>query len=211
MLKLGGACPATSYVFCGNHIGNGHDNIIVLSLLACLKVRHPEHITIIRSGHDRSVKDDVFHHECQARYPTGDILAISPRYVGGAAVWTAFVALFRSFALAALVDGHTLCAHSGALSPAIQTLDQLRVVQRWVDLPVQGTLRDVVTCEPRSDHTGWRFTPDGQVTCGRDVVTNFMARNHIKLIVRSHDPTTGLAPQAVRITPPPQHVTATAL
>lgn len=56
VFRLAGACTTTSYIFCGNHIGSGHDNIIVLSLLACLKVRYPDRITILRSSHDRSVK-----------------------------------------------------------------------------------------------------------------------------------------------------------
>jgi hypothetical protein len=46
----------------GNNIGDGHENIIVLSLIACLKLQYPDRVTILRSSRDHTVKVCATYH-----------------------------------------------------------------------------------------------------------------------------------------------------
>ncbi|EYC27845.1 hypothetical protein Y032_0008g215 [Ancylostoma ceylanicum] len=51
------------------------------------------------------------------------------RKYGSAAVWKACTEVFDYLSLSAVIDGKAFCVHGG-LSPSIQTLDQIRVIDR---------------------------------------------------------------------------------
>ena len=52
MFKLGGWPPDTSYVFLGDFVDRGHNSVETLSLLLCLKLKYPGHITLLRGNHE---------------------------------------------------------------------------------------------------------------------------------------------------------------
>jgi serine/threonine-protein phosphatase PPG1 len=65
-----------------------------------------------------------FYTECARKY--GDTL-----------VWTYFTDLFDYLILAAEIDNTILCVHGG-LSPSIHTIDQIRVIDRFREIPHEG-------------------------------------------------------------------------
>lgn len=64
LLKLGGWPPETAYVFLGDFVDRGHNSVETLSLLLCLKLKYPGHITLLRGNHEvcsRTVFSDDEH------------------------------------------------------------------------------------------------------------------------------------------------------
>jgi len=101
-------------------------------------------------------------------------------------VWNAFVDLFNYLSIAAVIDNAIFCVHGG-LSPSIQTLDQIRVINRFQEVPHEGPLADLMWSDPDPDRDG--FTPSQRgagYTFGKDIVHQFLKQNNVQHIVRSH-------------------------
>ena len=52
--RVGGWPPDTSYIFLGDFVDRGHNSVETLSLLLCLKLKYPAHITLLRGNHEVS-------------------------------------------------------------------------------------------------------------------------------------------------------------
>jgi len=52
---VGGWPPHTSYVFLGDLVDRGHHSVETLSLLLCLKLKFPAHVTLLRGNHEVSL------------------------------------------------------------------------------------------------------------------------------------------------------------
>ncbi|XP_062919118.1 serine/threonine-protein phosphatase 4 catalytic subunit B isoform X2 [Mobula hypostoma] len=77
------------------------------------------------------------------------------------------------------------CVHGG-LSPSIQTLDQIRTIDRKQEVPHDGPMCDLLWSDPE-DTTGWGVSPRGAgYLFGSDVVAQFNAANDIDMICRAH-------------------------
>jgi len=80
-----------------------------------LKCTFPNHLILTRYG---------FYDECLRKY-------------GNANVWKHFTELFDYLPLTAVVEGQIFCLHGG-LSPSIDTLDQIRQLDRVQEVPHEG-------------------------------------------------------------------------
>ncbi|KAI5696672.1 hypothetical protein M8J75_016270 [Diaphorina citri] len=77
------------------------------------------------------------------------------------------------------------CVHGG-LSPSIQTLDQIRTIDRKQEVPHDGPMCDLLWSDPE-DTQGWGVSPRGAgYLFGSDVVASFNAANNIDMICRAH-------------------------
>ena len=78
------------------------------------------------------------------------------RIYGSTTVWNAFVDLFDYLSTAAVIDNVIFCVHGG-LSPSIQRIDQIKVLNRFQEVPHDGALADLMWSDPDPDGEG--FTP----------------------------------------------------
>lgn len=83
-----------------------------------------------------------FYSECMHKY-------------GTPTVWQAFVDLFDFLSIAAVIDNSILCIHGG-LSPSIQSINQIKVLNRFKDVPINGPLADLMWSDPDPDHDGFQ-------------------------------------------------------
>mmetsp|Transcript_13669 Transcript_13669/g.32670 ORF Transcript_13669/g.32670 Transcript_13669/m.32670 type:complete len:157 (+) Transcript_13669:2-472(+) len=86
--------------------------------------------------------------------------------------------------LTALVQDQIFCVHGG-LSPSIDSLDQIRQLQRE-EVPHEGPMCDLLWSDP-DDRSGWGISPRGAgYTFGQDVSEQFNQTNGLMLIARAH-------------------------
>jgi serine/threonine-protein phosphatase PPG1 len=66
IFKIGGPCPSTNYLFLGDYVDRGVCSVETISLLACLKLRYPNRITLLRGNHESRAVTQVygFYMEC---------------------------------------------------------------------------------------------------------------------------------------------------
>ncbi|GAB0131576.1 hypothetical protein EsDP_00000040 [Epichloe bromicola] len=81
--------------------------------------------------------------------------------------------------------GAVLCVHGG-LSPLIDTLDKIRLIDRKQEVPHEGAMCDLLWSDP-DDIDGWGLSPRGAgFLFGADIVKVFNHRNDLSLIARAH-------------------------
>ncbi|RKU46763.1 hypothetical protein DL546_005226 [Coniochaeta pulveracea] len=81
--------------------------------------------------------------------------------------------------------GAVLCVHGG-LSPLIQTVDAIRLLDRKQEVPHEGAMCDLLWSDP-DDIDGWGLSPRGAgFLFGADIVKEFNYKNDLSLIARAH-------------------------
>ena len=174
LFKKGGEVPNSRYVFMGDYVDRGYNGVEVLELLLALKIKYPEHITLLRGNHESR----------QICFAYGFYEEITRKY-GNANAWEYFTDLFDYLPLAALVEGKIFCVHGG-LSPYISTVDQIRLINRKMEIPREGVFCDLMWSDPDDIETwiiscrgaGWIY--------GWKVVDEFTHINGLELICRAH-------------------------
>ncbi|KAI0875843.1 serine/threonine-protein phosphatase pp2a catalytic subunit [Hypoxylon argillaceum] len=174
LFKIGGPNPDTNYLFMGDYVDRGYYSVETVTLLVALKIRYPQRITILRGNHESRQITQVygFYDECLRKY-------------GNANVWKFFTDLFDFLPLTALIDNQIFCLHGG-LSPSIDTLDNIRALDRIQEVPHEGPMCDLLWSDP-DDRCGWGISPRGAgYTFGQDISEAFNHNNGLTLIARAH-------------------------
>jgi serine/threonine-protein phosphatase PP1 catalytic subunit len=174
VFRAGHFTADTRYLFLGDYVDRGDQSLEVITLLFAMKVRYPDTVFLLRGNHESAemAEDFGFATECAEK--------------GHSAVVPAFGEVFRCLPLAAIVNRRILCIHGG-LSPTLTSIDQIRAIERPIDIPGFGTLTDLLWSDP-SPHTElWAPSPRGTTfTWGRSAVETFLRRNGLDLIMRAH-------------------------
>ena len=107
------------------------------------------------------------------------------RKYGNANVWKFLTDLFDYLPLTAVVENSIFCLHGG-LSPSLDTLDQIKAIDRIVEVPHEGPMCDLLWSDP-DDRAGWGISPRGAgYTFGQDISDQFITKNGLKTIARAH-------------------------
>ena len=158
----------------GDFVDRGYNSVETMTLLLLLKARFPHRITLLRGNHESRQITQVygFYDECQRKY-------------GNANPWKYCTELFDWCPLAALVDGNVLCVHGG-LSPDVRTIDQMRMIDRKMEIPHEGAFCDLMWSDP-DDIDTWAVSPRGAGWLfGAQVTHEFNQINGLELICRAH-------------------------
>ncbi|CAA93605.1 putative serine/threonine-protein phosphatase C22H10.04 [Schizosaccharomyces pombe] len=175
IFRIGGPCPYTNYLFLGDYVDRGYYSIETITLLICLKLRYPKRITLLRGNHEsRGITQTYgFYSECLRKY-------------GNANVWKYFTDIFDFLTLSATIDDTIFCVHGG-LSPSIQHIDQILVLDRFREFPHEGPMADLVWSDPDPSVQEFSLSPRGAgFSFGEVIVTKFLEYNNMKHILRAH-------------------------
>jgi len=174
LFKIAGKSPDTNFLFMGDYVDRGYNSVETVSLLVSLKVRFSARITLLRGNHESRQITQVygFYDECMRKYGNGN-------------VWKLFTDLFDYFPLSALVDGQIFVLHGG-LSPSVDTIDDIRMLDRRQEVPHEGLMCDLLWSDP-DDRIGWGNSPRGAgFTFGHDISEGFNLTNDLNFITRAH-------------------------
>lgn len=168
-------------------------SVETISLLVCLKLRYPHRVTLIRGNHEsRGVTQSYgFYTECSRKY-------------GNANVWHYFTDMFDFLTLSVVIDNQIFCVHGGikahhcgsrakltivlaGLSPSIHSIDQIKIIDRFREIPHEGPMADLVWSDPDPDRDEFSLSPRGAgYTFGAQVVKKFLEVNKMSHILRAH-------------------------
>jgi len=177
LFKVAGPFPDINYLFLGNYINRGYYSVETISLLACLKLRYPHRVTLLRGNHETMALTQVygFYGECMRKY-------------GNPNVWRHFTVMFDYLPIAATIDNSIFCVHAG-LSPLCSTLDQIRLLHRFQEVPTEGAITDLLWSDPNAESTSSSFgtSPRGAGKLySSEAVLKFLRINNLSHMARSH-------------------------
>jgi serine/threonine-protein phosphatase 2A catalytic subunit len=169
-----GRAPETNYVFLGDYVDRGNHSVETIQLLVALKAKYPTRVTLLRGNHESRQITQVygFYDECILKYGNGN-------------VWTYFCDVFDYLPLGCLIDGRIFCTHGG-LSPQLDTLDDIRALDRVQEIPHSGPMCDLMWSDP-VEQCGWGMSVRGAGHLfGPDVTEQFNYENGLHLLCRAH-------------------------
>ena len=174
LLRLGGAPGTTNYVFLGDYVDRGYNSVETWQLLALLKLKYPDHVTLLRGNHESRQVSQVYglYDEVLRKY-------------GNPALWRDLTDSFDFLPIAAVVGNEIFCVHGG-LSPDLSHVDQIRQIDRIAELPNEGQCADLMWSDPE-DIQDWAANPRGAgFVFGVNPVKQFLHTNKLSLVARAH-------------------------
>lgn len=167
--------PIQKYLFLGDIIGKGKENIETITLLLCLKVQYPSCVFFIRGYHELSFvnQSDGFKTEVLKRYDQE--------------LYDDFNKLFSYFPLAAVIGSKILCINSG-ISNEIMSVDQISVNVRPCQITKQSPIFHFLSSIPDPSIDRWSDPQEpGNLRFGLTSLKEFLASTRLQMIIRSHD------------------------
>ncbi|KAK3444702.1 serine/threonine-protein phosphatase PP1 isoform X1 [Eucalyptus grandis] len=174
IFESGGFPPDSNYLFLGDYVDRGKQSIETICLLLAYKIKFPENFFLLRGNHECASINRIygFYDECKRRFSVR--------------LWKIFTDCFNCLPVAAVIDDKIICMHGG-LSPELVNLDQIRVLERPMDVPDQGLLCDLLWADPDREIKGWGENDRGvSYTFGADKVAEFLRKHDLDLICRAH-------------------------
>lgn len=124
----------TRYIFMGDFVDCGYNAVKTFQLhllcfaLPCLKLQYPDCITILRGNHKTS----------GVSTPCTDSQRKNMRNYGNVDPCKYYTEVVDHLSIDALIEGKIFFCIYGNLSPEIKTLDQVRLIDRLMEVPHEG-------------------------------------------------------------------------
>eukprot|EP00727_Mastigamoeba_balamuthi_P005941 m51a1_g1967 putative serine threonine-protein phosphatase 7 (465) ;mRNA; f:1082371-1084094 len=177
----GGPNERNTLVFLGDYVDRGCWGVEVLVMLLYLKVLYPKNLVMLRGNHETATCIEMygFAGEVRAKY--------------GASFVNAFVMLFTSLPICAVIQGKIMGVHgglwrSGDGGDVVGTLDELRKQNRKDEDPLGTVICDALWSDPRAqDGIAFNAARGGGIAFGPDATNTFLKQEGLTLIIRAHE------------------------
>ena len=127
--------PESRFLFLGDYVDRGKFSLETICLLLAYKVKYPNDFFLLRGNHECASINRIygFYDECKRRY--------------NIKLWKIFTDCFNCLPIAALVESTIFCLHGG-LSPDLDNLEQIKSLERPMDIPDSGLSSDLLWSDP---------------------------------------------------------------
>jgi len=173
LFLVGDKCPRTKYCFLGDYVDRGYYSLETFLYLLILKVRFPNHITLLRGNHETNLnKSYGFYFECMRKFND------EPN------VYRYCSEIFNLLPIAATINDRFFLVHGG-LSPNIPKIDDINIYNR--NKEPDDPILDLLWSDPSEDIDKWVISERGcGYLFGKDVVDEFNEINGLDCIYRAH-------------------------
>ena len=163
------------YLFNGDFVDRGSFSVECIITLLCFKLLYPKHFFLARGNHESRNLNKVygFEQEVIAKYDS--------------TIYEAFIRFFYSLPLAHCINHEILVVHGGLFSKDGVTLDDIRKIKRFKEVPETGIMCELLWSDPSRINGRHPSNRGVAITFGPDVVKQFLKTNKLIKLVRSHE------------------------
>ena len=163
------------YLFNGDFVDRGSFSLETITTLLLFKLLYPNHFYLSRGNHEARNLNKIYGFEKE----------ILTKY--NKDIYEAFIKLFYSLPLAHVINNKILIIHGGLFSSDDITLNDIRNINRFIEVPVEGIMCELLWSDP-TIIPGRRPSNRGVgILFGPDVANNFLKKNNLSLLIRSHE------------------------
>lgn len=180
LFHIGGLPPDVNYLFLGDYVDRGYYSCECFCLVACLKIKYPKRVTLLRGNHESRQITKVygFYDECMRKYNNNSN------------AWKYLTDAFDYLPLTAVINNKIFCDHGG-ISPYLNSIDEINELDRFNEIPQDGAICDLLWSDPAGSDDelteGWKPSPRGAGVLFSEEVTNtFLHTNDLCYICRAH-------------------------
>ena len=183
------------YLFLGNYVDRGRNSLEVICTLLALKLKHPQHIFLLRGSHeDKKVNFGYgLGLECETR--------LSEDISQPNSVFSKLNEVFEYLSYAAIIDDKIFCVHSGigTTLKTVSEIEKLRkpfVINADDNSKEQRIVSDILWSDPVLNVNDFdnkvneerENGPSGtHIRFGINRINEFLATNNLHIILRSHE------------------------
>ncbi|ELP93067.1 serine/threonine protein phosphatase 2B catalytic subunit gamma isoform, putative [Entamoeba invadens IP1] len=183
-------------VFLGDYVDRGKYSTETMITLLCLKINSPEGVILLRGNHESAAMTHIFgfERECTWKYDSG--------------VYNKFIELFRTLPLCVYLSlplGNFFLCHGG-LSPSLHSVNQIKLIDRFREIPEIGVFSDMLWSDPLMYETYDEKYENGEINddwfdvtylhndsrdCsyfyGYEAIVTFLENNDLRALIRAHE------------------------
>ncbi|CDR94993.1 kelch repeat domain containing/Serine/threonine protein phosphatase protein, putative [Babesia bigemina] len=190
-----GDIDSNDYLFLGDYVDRGSNNLEVICLLFALKCKYPTQIHLLRGNHEDPGINAIygFQDECRRRLRED---CESPY-----SFWNSVNKIFEMLPLGALIEKKILCVHGGIGKTIHHVSDIEEIVRPITVAPVPKNeqdqkILDILWSDPTDSDSVLGTIPNEVrdpdkvghiVKFGPDRVHKFLTTNELQLIIRAHE------------------------
>ena len=164
------------YLFNGDFVDRGVFGLECIVTLIGFKLLYPDYFFISRGNHEDK--------EMNERY--GFKREIMSKY-NDERIHDCFVEFFKFIPLGHILNGEILVLHGGLFNKTDVTLDEIKKINRYIDVPISGLMCELLWSDPKEEKGISPSERGAGVYFGPDVTENFLKRNNLTLLIRSHE------------------------
>ncbi|KAK9458089.1 Metallo-dependent phosphatase-like protein [Dipodascopsis uninucleata] len=182
LFEIGGDPAETRYLFLGDYVDRGFFSTECVLYLWTLKIWYPNSLWLLRGNHEcrHLTNYFTFHSECLHKYSED--------------FYEACLESFCALPLGAVMNKQFLCIHGG-LSPSLQTLDDIRAINRFREPPTHGIMCDILWADPSEDfgteNSQEHFVHNRTRSCSYcfsyQATCSFLEKNGLLSVIRAHE------------------------
>mmetsp|Transcript_22409 Transcript_22409/g.25499 ORF Transcript_22409/g.25499 Transcript_22409/m.25499 type:complete len:538 (-) Transcript_22409:42-1655(-) len=169
--------PSTNnpYVFNGDFVDRGSFSAEVILTFLLFKMADPQCIYLTRGNHETKNMNRIygFEGEIKAKYDDK--------------IFELFLEVFSWLPLSAIIENKVFVCHGGIPSDGKVMLSDVRNITRGMEPKDSGLMSDLLWSDPQPFPGKSPSKRGVGFSFGPDITNAFLARNHLDLLVRSHE------------------------
>ena len=163
------------YLFIGDYVDRGAFGLECMTTLFAFKILYPNHVFLTRGNHEDVDTNERygFKNEIMMKYDKN--------------IFNCFSEVFRFLPLGHILNNQVLVIHGGLFSQDGVTIDDIKKIHRFQDVPHSGLMSDLLWSDPKAEKGKTPSARGAGVYFGPDVTEKFLRDNNLKLLVRAHE------------------------